>query len=154
MQIARLIMGIVGVWAMLGLAPAWAMMGDMDGNGCIDQVDIYMAVSCFGQTAPLAPPCDAADVVTLPDGDGNVNILDLSYIGSQMGNGCGSIPGDVDDSGCVDMADINIVVGCFGQTTPLSPPCDAADASPAPDGDGNVNILDVSYVGSKMGEGC
>ena len=48
---------------------------------------------------------------------------------------------------CVDETDISIVLGCFGQTAPLFSPCDDADASPAPDGDGAVNILDLTYVG-------
>jgi len=58
--------------------------------------------------------------------------------------------GDLDDDGDVDRDDLNIVVGCFGQTAPLAPPCDAADVAPPPDGDGVINILDISFVGSNF----
>ena len=61
-----------------------------------------------------------------------------------------SDPGDLDGDGNVDMDDLGIVVSCFGQTAPLAPPCDAADVAPPPDGDGVINILDISFVGSNF----
>jgi len=62
----------------------------------------------------------------------------------------GIIPGDIDGDSDVDRDDLGIVVSCFGQTAPLTPPCDAADVAPPPDGDGVVNILDISFVGSNF----
>ncbi len=61
-----------------------------------------------------------------------------------------SIPGNLDGDSDVDMDDLMIVVGCFGQSAPLAPPCDAADLAPPPSGDGVINILDLSFVGSNF----
>ena len=62
----------------------------------------------------------------------------------------GGIPSDLDGDGDVDMDDLDVVVSCSGQTAPLVPPCDAADVAPPPDGDGVINILDISFVGSNF----
>ena len=59
-------------------------------------------------------------------------------------------PSDLNGDGDVDRDDLSIVVGCFGQTAPLFPPCDDADVAPPPDGDGIINILDISFVGSNF----
>ena len=54
--------------------------------------------------------------------------------------------GDLDDDGDVDMDDLNIVASCFGQMVDANPACEFADVAPPPDGDGVINILDVSFV--------
>ncbi len=61
-----------------------------------------------------------------------------------------SNPADLDGNSVVNMADLMIVVSCFGQSAPLVPPCDAADLAPPPSGDGVINILDISFVGSNF----
>ena len=58
--------------------------GDVDGNGEVETTDLDMVISCFGQTAPLLPPCDDADVAPPPDGDGMVNLLDILLVGSNF----------------------------------------------------------------------
>ncbi len=64
---------------------------------------------------------------------------------------CGTpVPGDLNGDGVVDMDDLNDVVSCFGQAAPLTPPCDFADVASPPDGDGVINILDISFVGSNF----
>jgi hypothetical protein len=55
---------------------------------------------------------------------------------------------DVDGDGVVDMADLEIVQGCFGMRPPLPAGCDAADVN----GDGRVDILDASIVSSLLVE--
>ncbi|MDJ0788885.1 MAG: PASTA domain-containing protein [Myxococcota bacterium] len=54
--------------------------------------------------------------------------------------------GDVDGSGVVDMADLALVQGCFGSRPPVGPACRPSDAN----GDGRVDILDVSIVASLL----
>lgn len=58
------------------------------------------------------------------------------------------IPGDLNGDDIVDTDDLNIVLGCFGQTVAANPACAIADVAPPPDGDGFINILDISYIGS------
>ena len=60
------------------------------------------------------------------------------------------IPGDLDGDSDVGRADLDIVISCFGRVSPLFPPCDDADVAPPPDGDGVINILDISFVGSSF----
>ena len=60
------------------------LVGDVDGNGEVETTDLDMVISCFGQTAPLLPPCDDADVAPPPDGDGMVNLLDILLVGSNF----------------------------------------------------------------------
>ena len=60
------------------------------------------------------------------------------------------MPGDVDGDGVVDMDDLGIVFGCFGQLVADNPECAIADVAPPPDGDGVINILDVSFVASNL----
>jgi hypothetical protein len=55
---------------------------------------------------------------------------------------------DVDGSGVVDLADLEIVQGCFGTSAPLPAGCVAADVN----GDGRVDILDASIVASSLVE--
>jgi hypothetical protein len=58
-------------------------VADLDGDGDVDMDDLMGVVMCFGQTAPFAPSCDIADVATPPPlGDGVINILDISFVGS------------------------------------------------------------------------
>ncbi len=56
----------------------------------------------------------------------------------------------LDDDGAVDQDDLGIVVNCFGQVVAENPGCTIADVAPPPDGDGVVNILDVSFVGRNI----
>ncbi len=50
----------------------------------------------------------------------------------------------------MDIDDLQIVVDCFGQFVVDNPDCAIADVAPPPDGDGVVNILDISFVGSNF----
>ena len=62
-------------------------------------------------------------------------------------NGCAltkSCPADVDDSGSVDLADLNLVLGNFGQTT------DSGDTN----GDGQVDLADLNAVLGAFGQDC
>ena len=62
-------------------------------------------------------------------------------------NGCAltkSCPADVDDSGSVDLADLNLVLGNFGQTT------DSGDTN----GDGEVDLADLNAVLGAFGQDC
>lgn len=56
------------------------------------------------------------------------------------------IPGDLNGDGVVNMADVQVVVACFGQTVTSNPDCAIADVN----NDGLVNILDVSFVVSNF----
>ena len=50
--------------------------------------------------------------------------------------------------GDVDVDDLQLVVDCFGQFVVDNPDCAIADVALPPAGDGIINILDVSFVGS------
>lgn len=64
--------------------------------------------------------------------DGTVNILDMSIVGSCFGADLSANPlclcADTDDSGIIDMTDVNFVTEAFGQSgfpvdrTPVKPP--------------------------------
>jgi len=56
--------------------------GDLNGDGVVDIDDLAIAISCFGQSVATNPPCAIADVAPPPDG--LVNILDVSFIGSNF----------------------------------------------------------------------
>ena len=60
------------------------------------------------------------------------------------------VPGDLDGDGDVDQDDLGIVVNCFGQFVADNPDCAIADVAPPPNGDGVINILDISFVGSNF----
>ncbi len=60
------------------------------------------------------------------------------------------VPGDIDGDDDVDQDDLGIVVNCFGQFVADNPDCAIADVAPPPDGDGIINILDISFVGSNF----
>ncbi len=96
---------------------------------------------------------DIAFVGTFDDGQRRIILAQMNGDSTPIPEPSG-LDGDVDGSGCVDTTDLDIVVSCFGQTAPLFPPCDDADVSPPPNGDGIVNILDISLVGSNLGNGC
>ncbi len=61
-----------------------------------------------------------------------------------------ALPADLDADGDVDQDDLGIVVGCFGQFVADNSDCAIADVAPPPDGDGVINILDISFVGSNF----
>ncbi len=48
----------------------------------------------------------------------------------------------------MDVDDLQLVVDCFGQFVVDNPDCAIADVALPPAGDGIINILDVSFVGS------
>ncbi len=107
----------------------------------------------FGGTSVLTVPVAVGDVI-------NLEIVKTSTFADFVGVDMTIAPlpddlnGDVDRSGCVDTTDLDMVISCFGQTAPLFPPCDDADVAPPPEGDGVVNILDISFVAGNLGNGC
>ena len=60
------------------------------------------------------------------------------------------IPGDINHDGCVDMADVAILVSAFG--TRFGDPGFVKDADL--NGDGLVNIQDFNILHNNWGKGC
>ena len=71
-----------------------------------------------GDGGPTCTPAVDADL----NNDGIVNILDVSQVGSCIGQDPSAIAqcqvADTDCSGTIDMTDINFIIGSFGQTVP------------------------------------
>ena len=74
-------------WNMVALsvpAPVVVVSGDLDGDSDVDQDDLGIVVNCFGQFVADNPDCAIADVAPPPNGDGVINILDISFVGSNF----------------------------------------------------------------------
>jgi hypothetical protein len=54
------------------------LAGDVNGDGCVDVLDVVTVAAQFGQTNP-DPPC--ADV----NGDGRVDIVDMVLVAARFG---------------------------------------------------------------------
>ncbi len=93
-----------------------------------------------------------AETACLVDEGEDVTTCVVDCIANDCGAPSAPIPGpaDLDGDGDVDVDDIGIVVSCFGQFVADNPACAIADVAPPPNGDGVINILDISFVGSNF----
>ena len=57
-----------------------ALSGDVNGDGCVDALDLNLLAANFGQ----APPAGVGD----PNGDGVIDVLDLSLLQADFGKCC------------------------------------------------------------------
>ena len=58
------------------------LIGDINGDGVVNVLDLIDLLLCFGQ--PADPGCEAEDV----NGDGNINVLDLIELLLAFGTTC------------------------------------------------------------------
>ena len=64
---------------------------------------------------PLAPPAATPALVTDINGDGVVNIQDLTLVAAQFGETGEDTPADVNGDGVVDIKDLVLVAAAFGE---------------------------------------
>jgi hypothetical protein len=120
--------------------PAPERLGDANGDGAVDASDEAALQSCLGggTSVPVVPGCQWFDF----DGDFVLDANDVAAFGDLLNPpGC---PADVTGDSSVDLADLNMVLGSFGQ----------ASASGDTNGDGVVDLADLNAVLGAFGTSC
>lgn len=94
----------------------YSARADLDGSGAVDAVDIAAAVGAMFRTSPVGEPMlSAPGLVGDLDGDGRVGPADAVMLRNAMGAaGFSASSADLNGDGVVDLADLAIVVGSFG----------------------------------------
>ncbi len=138
--------------------------GDADANGIVDTADAIMILNSVFAGGPLncALAADAND-------DGSINTSDFTIIvsfvnfgtilpppfpvcgqdptlpaagASCCGVGCCNLPGDANNDGSVNIADITFLIARIFAGGPPPPCCEEGSAN----ADGSVNIADITYL--------
>ena len=115
-----------------------------------------VATSALAASA-LATTSTTDDLVRFFSGFTQISRTRLTRFGSGVAPVAGSVegfhvlPGDADDSGCVNVADFNLVKAAYGQRTSAT----NANANRADlNGDGVVNGADYLMLKARYGQGC
>lgn len=136
--------------------------GDVNGDDCIDLIDVNMVMGDLGQGGPTAPVVPPTDV----DGNGQVTPIDLLIVQANVGQ-CGQALNDCDNNGVDDLVDIEFgtATDCDGNGIPdvcdvlygfSEDPCAVTCDCPGDvNQDGVLNGLDVpAFVSCLLTEGC
>ena len=87
---------------------------------------------------PLAPPAATPQPVADINGDGVVNIQDLTLVAAQFGQTGEDIAADVNGDGVVDIKDLVLVAAAFGEAAGAAPAIAKENIEP-----GNLQAADV-----------
>ena len=87
---------------------------------------------------PLAPPAATPEPVADINGDGVVNIQDLTRVAAQFGETGEDIAADVNGDGVVDIKDLVLVAAAFGEAAGAAPAIAKENIEP-----GNLQAADV-----------
>ncbi|MGD9505694.1 MAG: dockerin type I domain-containing protein [Syntrophobacteraceae bacterium] len=105
--------------------------GDLDGNGCVDKLDVGIVNAAKGATA--SGSSDPRDL----DGDGKITGLDARKLVLMCDRPYCARCGDVNGDGCVDQTDLGLVNAARNATA------SGADDPRDLDGDGEITGLDA-----------
>lgn len=139
------------------------MPGDVDNNGVIDVQDATLLVYFLCQGGPAPTPLANADV----NGDCVIDLADVRClqdfefctpvectcvnpaIGSCDDSCSFQYPGDVDNNGHIDIADLTYLVAFVFQGGPAPNPASNGDV----DGNCSINIADITYLTAALFQG-
>ena len=109
-----------------------AVAADCNGNGIFDDQDIAQGFSQDCNANGIPDECDIADGTSLDEN------------GNGIPDECEpNVPGDLNGDGCVDQADLGILLGFYG-----------AGAGGDLDGDGDTDQADLGILLGSYGDGC
>ena len=104
------------------------LLADTDGDGLSDSEEINIH-----GTDPLNPDTD---------GDGEVDGVDACPLIPNPCPGCCDVPGDANNGGSVNIADVTFLIARIFAGGSAPPCCEEGDAN----GNGSVNIADVTFL--------
>ena len=144
--------------------------GDVNGDNCLTNTDLNYVQKYFGKNTADITQCQPGQVIQptvsdanykCPDinGDKTVNLQDTMTVslgyGTCSGNAKYDARGDVNGDNCIDDTDLNYVQKYYGKKAGDVTQCQAAlEASykcPDINGDGTINLLDVTAVSFNLG---
>lgn len=89
-----------------------------DTGFCIELIESDCVIADGEWAGPLTD-CKTACIASCPpdvSGDGNVDLVDLNIVLGTFGQSGPDLQGDADGNGSVDLADLNLVLGSFGES--------------------------------------